>query len=85
MASILSSGRGEVYIGFSIACEDNGISSTATIEDVITSIPLQRIIIVTPIEPVVTWTPVELIITVIAVELVVAFITNQGIGSTIPS
>ena len=35
MASILSSGRGEVYIGFSIACEDNGISSITTVEDVI--------------------------------------------------
>ena len=76
MASILSSGRSKVYIGFSIACEDNGISSTTTIEEVITGIPLQRVIIAAPI---------ELVITRAAIELVVAFTTKQGIGSTIPS
>ena len=54
MASILSSGRSKVYIGFSIACEDNGISSTTTIEDVITSIPLKAVIVVSSIGSLVT-------------------------------
>ena len=66
MACVLSCSRAKVYSCGCISCVNNRINTTATVEDIIASIPLKAVVASTPVESIISRDAKEPVVAVVA-------------------